>query len=438
MRVRLAVAPALIAGLAASAQAQEINSFAVLFGPVGARDVKTWDLPVRWEGSVVVRFQSAFGSGQVVWTPGQSGQFTVAEYRTRKGGQMTAFLAPTGSSGASARVESRSGVCTDTAGAVLDAAAISPAKDGVRIGLAGATPASGGFHMTETRCGGPLFDDIGRALRTVHVRRQQLVKGRFDIDLRGAAPLAVPGMQASVESTVVGHVGARAPEPKQPPDRATSGGPTRELTVSYRIERVSGGLTAALTGGGELCAELDSCGRTETLDLQAGAPRRERLDLSAYTSKGRTLADLRAALGLPGARGRTKGVQWSGFGSWSSRTTTLAAVLSDRVGELCRDKRRIAGLALLLQPVGGRVRADLATDPTAAPRTSCPGLSLTGGELAVLASGYLPRSALRRDRVTLRLTRGHPIVADGWSGQTKADVAVVIRRVSVKVEKLPF
>jgi hypothetical protein len=439
VRRRLVCALAIGGGLLAAvpAAAQDVNFFAVLFGPVGARDVNTWDLPVRWEGSVVVRFESAFGSGQVVWTPGPQGQFTVAEYRTRKGRHvMSAFLAPTGSPGASARVQSPSGVCTDTTSEFLDQAAVSEGKDGVRIALAGRTPASGGFHMTETRCGGPLFDDIGRALGSVRVGRRQLVKGGFDIDLRGSAPLAVAGMRASVDSTVVAHVGARTPAPPQPPDHAQTAA-TRQLTVSYRIERVAGGLTAALTGGGELCSELDSCGRSETLDLRTGSPGKARLDLTAYTSKRRKLADLRAALGLPGARGHAKGVAWSGYGSWGSGATTLGAVLSDPTAELCRDNRHVGGLILQIHPSGARIRADLSTDPTAAVRTSCPGPALSPGtELGVLASGFLPRSALRRKRLTVRLTRGRALATDGWSGQTNPDMTIVISRASVKVESL--
>jgi hypothetical protein len=130
-------------------------------------------------------------------------------------------------------------------------------------------------------------------------------------------------------------------------------------------------------------------------------------------------------------------VQWNGYGAWRSDATTLGAVLSNPTGELCRDKRRLVGLALRLRPAGERVRADLVADPTTAPRTSCPGPSLAAGAgaLEVLASGEVPRSALRRDRVTLRLTRGRPLETDGWAGETRADVTVVIRRTSVKVER---
>jgi hypothetical protein len=159
--------------------------------------------------------------------------------------------------------------------------------------------------------------------------------------------------------------------------------------------------------------------------------------LTAYTSKRRKLADLRAALGLPGARGHPKGVAWSGYGSWGSGATTLGAVLSDPTAELCRDKRHVGGLILQIHPSGARIRADLSTDPTAAVRTSCPGPALSPGtELGVLASGFLPRSALRRKRLTVRLTRGRALATDGWSGQTNPDMTIVIRRASVKVESL--
>jgi hypothetical protein len=433
---RAAIAGAVAAALAlgASASAQESNFFAISFGPAGARDLKSWDLPVRWEGTVVVRFQGAFGDGRIVWTPGRQGQFTVAQYRTRKGRQMDAFLASTGGSSASARVQSATGVCTDTGASLFDAAAISPVKSGVQVALAGPTAAAGGFHMTETRCGGPLFDDVGRALGSVHISRRQLAKGGFDIDLRGSAPLAVPGMQGSVDSTVVAHVARRRATPTQV-ERPVPGGGPFDLAVRYRVERVSGTLSAAVAGGGNLCAELDSCGRSETLTLRAGAPSSGTVQLHALTAKRSGLSELRTALGL--RRGRARAVPWNGFGSWNSNATTLAAVMSDTGGELCRDERSLSSLGLQLTPIGSRVRAELTPDQTGVARTSCPGPALASPEgRQVVASGSVPRSALRRDRVTFHLTSGAALETDGWSGQTTPDITVVIRRTSVKVEKL--
>ena len=393
---------------------------------------------MRWQGSVVVRFEGGFGAGETVWSPAAHGQFTVAENETRNGRRMAAFLASTEAASVHARVESATGVCTDVGGEAFDQAAVSRAKDGIRIGLAGSSPQAGGFHMTETRCGGPLLDDIGRALGTVHVPRAQLLAGSFDIDFRGAAPLAVPGMRASVESTVVAHIGARVQPPKQPPQRATPGG-TNLLRVGYRVERVSGGVHADFTGGGELCAELDSCGRRAVLRLRPGRPLGARVDLTAYAPGRRPLNDLRAALGLPNDGGRADGIDWSGYGRLQSRSNTLtSSVVRDDV-RVCEDRRHIPAVALSLEPAGRAVNVDLRQDVLASTRTACPGPALAAtGFAQVLASGSIPRRAFARKRITLRLTGGRGFTSDGWSGRTRASFTIVLRRTSVGVRHFKF
>jgi hypothetical protein len=431
-----AVAVSAFGAIPASAQFED-SVVIVSFGLGNPRTVQQWDLPVHWEGSVVVRFESDFGSGEIVWTPGPTGQFSVAENKTRNGRRMAAFLGA-GSPTIHARVESATGTCTDAGeGGALDQAAVSRAKDGVLIRLAGTTPASGGFHVTETQCGGPLFNDIGRALRTVHLRRQQLRKGDFDIDLSGSAAVSAPGMRGTVVSTVVAHVGTR--DEIRRPRITRDHGSVKSITVEYAVERVSGRLQGDFSGGGELCAELDSCGRTATLSLTPGKPLHATVALAAYSSAKRPAADLRAAVGLPSEEGRAKGIDWSGFGSLSSRSNLLsAAVLRDGT-PFCKDQRHVPAIALQLQPAGTRVGASLTSYPGSELRTSCPGPDVSSGGFGdTLASGSVPLSALRRPRVTLHLTRGHAIERDGWSGRTRADFTIVLRRSSVSVRRFRF
>jgi hypothetical protein len=440
-RIALVVAlAAAIAGAVPAAAQIEGSIFLISFDLGNPRTVKQWDLPVRWEGSVVVRFQSAFGSGETVWTPGPTGQFTVAENRTRSGRRMFAFLASTTTALTHARVESPWGVCTDTSSSELfDRAAVVGGANGVRLGLASASPRGAGFHMSETDCGGPLFDDIGRALGMVALPRAKLLKGGFDIDFRGSAPLVTTaGMRGTVASTVVAHVGARQPPPRQSRERATPGG-SNLMTVRYRIERVSGRMQADFTGGGELCAELASCGARELIGMRTAAPRGAALEISAYASGKRPLADLRAALGLPNKGGRSKGIAWSGHGSLSSRTTLVSASLIRDGTPVCKDQRHVPALELGLRPDGGRIEAHLAAGVTTSMRTSCPGPALSrGGFEPILAAGSLPRDALEHKRITLRLTQGQRLESDGWSGRTRADFTIVLRRTSVSTRHFDF
>jgi hypothetical protein len=420
----------------ASAQIED-NILIVSFGLGNPRTVKQWDLPVHWEGSVVVRFESGFGNGEIVWTPGATGQLSVAENDTRNGKRMTAFLGG-GDPTIHARVESATGVCTDTgAGDTFDQAAVTRAKDGVLFGLAGTTPASGGFHVTETQCGGPLFDDVGRALHAVHVPSKQLRKGDFDIDLRASAPVNAPGIRANVVSTVVGHVGTR--DEVRQPRITTRHGSLKSITVGYAVERVAGRLEAEFTGGGELCAELDSCGQATTLSLAPGRPRHATVELAAYAPGRRSAADLRAALGLPNQGGQTKGIDWSGFGSLSSRSNLLSTAVLRDGQPFCKDQRHIPTLALQLQRAGSRISASLMGYPGTGLRTSCPGPAISAGDLeGTLASGSVPLGALRRKRITLHLTRGQAIDRDGWSGRTRADFTIVLRRSSVSLRHFRF
>jgi hypothetical protein len=292
--------------------------------------------------------------------------------------------------------------------------------------------------MSETDCGGPLFDDIGRALGMVTVPRAKLLKGGFDIDFHGSAPLSAAGLQGTVESTVVAHVGARQPPPRQAPERASPAG-TNLMTVRYRIERVSGGMQADFTGTGELCAELASCGVRELIEMRTTAPRGAGLDISAYAGGTRSLTDLRAALGLPNSGGRPNGITWSGSGALSSHGVLVKASLLRGGDPVCEDERHAPALELGLRPDGKRIEAQLTAGATASMRTSCPGPALShGGFAPILATGSLPRNALERKRIRLRLSQGQRLESDGWSGRTRADFTIVLRRASVRTRHFSF
>jgi hypothetical protein len=437
-RAVAAIVLAVTACCAAPASAGNgVSGFLILFGDLGS-PIRGWNLPVSFGGSVVVTFQSSFGNGKIVWTPSQSGQFTVAENRTSAGRRLTAFIAPTGSSGAAARVERPGGVCTDISQPAFDYAAVTNGKDGIRVGLAAGRSNGDGFQLTDTDCGGPLPEDVGRALGTVAITGAQLRKGGFKLDLSGTAPLAVAGMTGTVSSTVVAQVGRR--RPAKPRRQAEPGGaPTereRQLAVRYAIERVRGSLTADVTGGGEVCAELDSCRASETLALHLGTPVGGSLELSAIGAARHPVADFRAAVGLAQHGGNARHVELSGNGTWGSRSTTLAAVMTRNGAEVCRDTRHKGGLFLDVRRRAGRIAAGLSFGQLT--RTSCPGPNLSESDFHVtrLATGTVPLTALRRGRLTLRLTGGAPLETEGWSGRTRGSVTIILRRTGVRTTTL--
>jgi hypothetical protein len=441
MRRRLVAATACLLVLAAATPAPAQNSlsyFAIGFDLGNPATIKQWDLPARFEGSVVVRFERGQESGRIVWTPGPGAQLTVAENQTRRGHRMSAFLASTSGTRTVARVDGPAGVCTDLQQNELDDAAVQDGRRGVGFGLAAAAAGRvGGFHLTETSCGGPLSDDVGRALGMVSVGRQALVRGGFDIDLRRSAPLAVPGMQATVTSTVVVHVGKRRGTPRRAV--AQPGGPpqppTRELRVNYAVERVSGGVSAVATGGGELCPALASCGSSQTIKLRNGHAAHGDGYLVAYAPAPRPDADLRAAVGQPNRGGRPHGVSFAGFARWSA-PAALVSVATGVAGSACSDQRHTSLFQLQLeQRRGARVAATLW--PATTLRTSCAGPPLgqylTGPPLA---TGTVPLRELARSRVTIHLTRPAMFATDGWSLVSHPDLTVVLRRTGVTLRTL--
>src|SRR6476620_2120226 len=123
---RLVTAAVLVAALCGSggAGAADISGGGFIFLGIGdLRTLQGWDLPARFEGTVKVNFQSGFGTGHTVWSPGQPAQLTIAKLKTRNGIRYTALLASTGSHGVTARVDRPGGLCTDVQSNLFDIAA---------------------------------------------------------------------------------------------------------------------------------------------------------------------------------------------------------------------------------------------------------------------------------------------------------------------------
>jgi hypothetical protein len=420
---------------AQSAAQDDGNVFSVIigFGP-GFRERTRANMDVRFEGSVVVRYSGRGESGTIVWTPGQRGQFTVAEGLDRSGRRLyQAWLGGTGGQAVVARVARGDHVCTDRKSAILDGAFIRGKRDGLDLALTGSGRAVG-FSLTETDCGGPLSGSLAQVLRPVTVSAADLRRGRFDVDLRASGPFADGPLKGTVESTVVAHIGRAQRERQQPEPMPRRPRPLyRNLSVRYRIERVSGQIAASFRPG-ELCDELASCGGTAGWSLQVAG--RGSVYLQASAPATRSESDLRAATGLRPS-GDPRGIQVFGGGEWTGNTsfTATATVPGE---EPCTDSRRIGGSGLRLEPSGSFIEIT-ALGGLGMTRTSCPGPAMSDDPTnpSVIASGRVPLAAFAHDRVRVALSRGTPIESDGWTGATKPDLTFVLKRVrvSTRVER---
>jgi hypothetical protein len=209
----------------------------------------------------------------------------------------------------------------------------------------------------------------------------------------------------------------------------------RAIDVAYRVQRVSGRVVTSVGGVADpdLCGPLDACGVLGAVTL-APAASSGSASLTASASTRRTRKDLRRALGLA-AGPWPRGVTRYGSAFWERDRGSVTAELSRDGAPACSDSDRIAGGgAVSLEFLGSRVRASYGGDSfggTDLLRTRCPGpaISDTSGPLA---SGTFPLSVFRRRRVTLRLTGGRGFSGVGYSGRSRPDVTVVLRRTRIR------
>ena len=426
MRRVAALTGLVIAFLATPAGAASGGNFILVsFGSPDFHEIKQWDMNVRFAGSVVVRYSGPGESGTIVWSPGRDGQFTVAVGRDRAGHpQYSGYLGPSGGQMTVAQVTRAAGTCADRRETLFDSAAITNGGRALAIGLVPSRGSTSGLRLTETNCGGPLATAFRHLFHPVHVPARSLAKGKFDVDLRGAGSFTDGPLGGTVESTVVAHVGRRLRPPSDKDFGPITSHRYRELDVHYAIERVSGTLGAAFKGG-ELCEALASCGDAGTWVLRAGRAHGTMV-VRVLTRVSQPLHDLKAAAGLVRA-GRGHLPEMDGSGSWSSRGGSLAATSSG-----CSDRRPSGDAALR---IARRGRSAIVTVYSAAGilRTRCPGPGVSDDVSgSPLARARIPLRALGRRRVRIHVGGGVAIDTDGWSGATKPDLTIVLRRTRVR------
>lgn len=413
-----------------------------IYGP-GA--VPATHVPLRVAGRVEVDFRGdpargcvALGvcdvTGRHAWEPGPSGDLTLAETRLARGPTFAVaflFLAPSvGSGGPGFTTRTvRGGATCEEAGVEPDGAS-DVARGGARLRLT--LPDRYGWDPLSTRCGGPVLADVARLLPSLVGTPAALRRGRRTVDLTAERPFRAPGFSGTVRSSLVLRLGASRRVPSSPgaPVRTQR---MRRLSVDYRVERVSGGVTVAFAGVPDPrgCGPLDACGVSGTV----------RLDLAATTGQGLLAAEapatvpwrrLRAVLGLaPGAR--PPGVSATGTVVWRRGTRTTEE-LTRAGGGFCRSSLSAGGAGLDLRVAGGYVVARLARGevPRDLLRTRCPGPSAQDAPEARLAAGSVPVRAFARPRVVLRLRSGRRFRAGHYDGRSAPDVVVVLRRGAVR------
>jgi hypothetical protein len=449
----------------ATAPSPDFRQTVTFFGGGGARPLSAYESSVKPSGEVTIEFHGdeAAGcaaahlcgvSGTVTWSPARSGILLAFGYRSHgehfEAGYLVVGdeLGYGGGPGTSARVR-RTGdggapdsLCADVGSSI---ASSSPAP---RLGTSIALNPLGTDEVLRTRCAGPLTRDVGSLLPTRTISENAVRRGGAKLDFSADGEFTGHGLAGTLHSNVVLRVGKgsnllQSQQESAPPER-TRKQRTRFLEVFYRVESVSGRVVTSVRGlaDPDLCGPLDSCGLLGTITTTPSSSKGDGY-VFAYGSAKHTRRELRRAVGLePGPVPR--GVQRVGYFSWED-AGSVTSDLSRAGVPACADSAPLAGGGLLdlgfsnkhatARYYGGDVI--LGADPL---RTRCPGPG-TSDATAGLAAGRLPLQALGARRSTLRITRGTSLNANGYSGVTRADLTVTIRRTRIRnrveVETVP-
>ena len=126
-----------------------------------------------------------------------------------------------------------------------------------------------------------------------------------------------------------------------------------------------------------------------------------------------------------------------GFAAWDRDGGSVSAQLTRGGVPDCHESRPIVrDGSMVIEGTRNGLHAGYGADflgTNDALRTRCPGPgSADATAHHALATGTLPLSALRRRRVTFRLTQGPTFRGDGLRGQVHPDITIVLRRVSLR------
>lgn len=411
-------------------------------------------LPVAVEGNVEVQFHgepqagclAQCGlSGSIIWSPERSAQLYL--YEEKKDGKRTlegsllffGGLDEPGSRTTALVVRSGSaGVCSDVRGELASSLDFSA---GERSRLQAQLVAGGftGPALFATRCGGPLDRDLAAALPTRPLELPVLLHGGATIDLSGERSFIATGFAGTVTSSLRLKLGApQAPFAplSRPKLKGLDTSLPRSLTATYRIERLAGTVSTSFSGASErpLCMPLDACSTSGQVRVTAQASSGTARFSALANSKRTSRRQLRAALGLgPGRRAR--GITIAADAAWRKGTGSVVESFTVGGRPSCSDSVPLERGRLTFTFGRRRVfvsygRPGLFED--GALRTRCPGPSLSDVALDhPLATGAIALRAFRKRRVTIRLASHRTFESEPYTGETRAALTLVLRRLQV-------
>jgi hypothetical protein len=439
-----AVLAALIAGsVPASAAAQgSSSSFAIGLhaGSGHLLSVTSTNINARMRGSLVVRFHGDPGSGcaahglcgysgTVIWTPAASASLAVLQIRTSKRSIVSVDLSDGvddylgqggGTTHAVVQQSSPPGSsCADVASAGRDFG-LRTVRDSIRFSLAGAS-------LLQTRCAGPLTEDLESALPAVTRTLIATLRGHTTISFAGAHAFAAHGFAGTVSSTVELDLGKAGRPHGESPNGGFPGKRERVRVVTVRYAaRVRGGLTASIVGDSipGVCGPLGSCGARGTISLAIGTPHPDAA-IEAVGPARRPYRDFLKALGISHG-GDAKGIDVSGYVYWDAPAAAITADIAQ--GPVtCRDQAAGGGGSVLIAGPRGHLRGaySLFGYESGLFRTRCPG---PVGPQAQLTGAFEPGRTLAARTAVLSFTRPQPFSDDGYTGMLAPHVTMTLRR----------
>lgn len=247
-----------------------------------------------------------------------------------------------------------------------------------------------------------------------------VLAGHRAVALSGTRNFAAGGFAGTVHSTLTLRLGStETSRPGQRPPRGVRRPQFRIVSVPMKLIALTGTVSQAISGvaGPEVCAVLDSCGLRGTITVQPH-PTSGTGTLTVIGRARRPYRDFLAALGLSSS-GRSSGLEAFGVVDVGGGGTLATSIVQ---GTTCHDASDLGPGELELIP--GRGGLDVPYTPLGILKGRCPGPVMASAD-GFLASGVMPRQAIRRGRVTITL-RGAGFTEDGFSARTSGSLRVTL------------
>ena len=425
----------MLAAVAGPAQAQT-GSGLLFFGVPGMKVLSDTNIPARASGELVISFHgdstagcATYGlcgyAGTILVRP-SAGDLAFVTYRRGSGVGHTGYLGlGPGQTGytTSARVQrstlgSPGATCADAESAFFSTEPVGQSRRGsFRIRLL----ASGG-SLLQTRCAGPLDDDLAAVSPAVTISVARALRGRTTLDFSGRRAFAAHGFAGTISSTLAVTLGRPSTEspsnPNFPPGIKTQR--TRTVTEQLRLVRVDGGLSLAIHGTENpiVCRLLDTCGLGGTVSLPAG-PREVSAQVVAQGLASRPYSDFLTALGVS-TSGHAGGISVAVFVNWIGE---VRAGMS-QAGTTCTDAAHTGGGSVAIGSLAGGLSSFGAF--AGSWRTRCPGPDLVQASNGLKAS--LAPGALAHEQFTVTVRPQRSLTDDGYVISPRGRISVVLRR----------